>query len=410
MNSTLDEIYILLVENNKKDRELLTKTLSKYFKNIIEAENTEEAFKLFKENKKIDIIISDMNLPKLNGIEFLKLVRMLDLYLPFIITTEQSDPELLIKAIDLNVSSLLLKPLDISKLLEKIDILCEKKFMQNKLDFKQKEIENYIEAVNKVSLIFKMSEDGNISYMNESMRLVSKYEKNEIKKLNFNDIIHPDIPKKYIEETWEKVKHGELWEGNTKFISKDNEVFYLNNSIFKIENFEKEEYITIAFLNTKENLKKRDFQRKVLLSIKDANKKEYELKNTIKTLNQKIKSYEKTNDNQNSTFNKTLEKLESKEKRIQFLEKEILESNSKFDSMLKKKRDELEMHINTAQKYKIEIDKQKEDIKKKEEQLDILEKRNTSLKEDISKKDILIKELQYILNESETNDSEFYNI
>ena len=222
-------------------------------------------------------------MPELNGLDFLKLVRMSDLYIPFIITTAQINSEILLKAINLNVSSFLMKPINLPQLLEKVDILCEKKHIQNKLKSKQNEIENYLEAVDKVSLIFKMTEDGNITYMNESMRIVSKYEKSEIKALNFDDIIHPDIPKRYLDETWKKIKNNELWNGNTKFISKSNEVFYLNNTIFKINNTQDEEYITIAFINTKENLEKRDFHKKVLLNIKEANKKEYILKSRLKT-------------------------------------------------------------------------------------------------------------------------------
>ncbi len=402
MNNNLYEITILLVEDNKKDSEILVNILSKYFKNILQAENGKIGFEIFKKNKDIDIIISDIDMPELNGLDFLKLVRMSDLYIPFIITTAQINSEILLKAINLNVSSFLMKPINLPQLLEKVDILCEKKHIQNKLKSKQNEIENYLEAVDKVSLIFKMTEDGNITYMNESMRIVSKYEKSEIKALNFDDIIHPDIPKRYLDETWKKIKNNELWNGNTKFISKSNEVFYLNNTIFKINNTQDEEYITIAFINTKENLEKRDFHKKVLLNIKEANKKEYILKKQIEDLVNKNKTLEKfINENSNEVINKIKAKLDSKEKQIKLLEKDKDELNNKYENMLKSKREEVEIHINKAQKYKIEIDKSKEELKVKSDEIDVAHKKVTKLLDDIDRKDKIIKDLRFIIDEME---------
>ena len=71
--------------------------------------------------------------------------------------------------------------------------------------------------------------------MNESMFEISGYEKSDLNRLNFSEIIHPDIPQKYIEDTWGKLNNGELWTGNTKFISKTKDIFYLKNTILKLQ-------------------------------------------------------------------------------------------------------------------------------------------------------------------------------
>jgi len=206
------DIVILIVSNIKEDRDRLHNLLSKYFKNIIEAENGEIGYEIFKENKNIDIIISDIKMPKINGIDLLKLIRMSNLSVPFIITTKELDSKTLLKAIDNNVSSFLTKPVNLSNLLEKIDILCEQRIIEKKLALKQEEIEHYIEAVDKVSLIFKMYENGKITYMNNSMKEVSKYTDEDIKDLNFKDLIHPDIPNKYLEDTWAEIRDNKIME------------------------------------------------------------------------------------------------------------------------------------------------------------------------------------------------------
>ncbi len=403
LNSNLNDTLILLVEDNEEDRKLLIKILSKYFTKILEAENGKIAYEIFKENKDIDIIISDIDMPEVNGIDLLKLVRMSNLQIPFIITTAQINSEVLLRAIELNVSSFLLKPIDLSKLLEKVDILCEQKKIEKNLTFKQQEIENYNEAVDKVSLIYKMYENGDITYMNDTMKEVSKYDDEDIKGLNFSDIIHPDIPKQYIDETWDQIKSNQFWRGNTKFISKDKEVFYLNNTIFKIHNSAEDEYITISFLNTKENLEKRDFHKKVLLNIKDAHKKESELKTTILSLSNEIDKYKEFIAN-NSTDNlsKIQDKLLTREKQIKILEVEICDLNSKYEKMLINKRDEIEHHINTIQKHKMETDNVKEKLYKQNEEIEATHKKIKNLLDSITRKNKLIKDLKFIISDTDS--------
>jgi PAS domain S-box-containing protein len=400
LSSSLDDIIILVVANAIEDRISLTSVLSKYFKNIIEAENGKVAYEIFKENKNIDIIISDIEMPEVDGINLLKLVRMSDLHLPFILTTSNIDSNLLLNAIECNVSSFLLKPIDLPKLLEKIDVFCEQRITEKKLTLKQEEIKNYIEAVDKVSLIYKMYKNGDITYMNESMKEVSKYSDEEVANLNFSDIIHPDIPTKYLEDTWGHIKNNQLWRGNTKFIAKDNEVFYLNNTIFKINNVDEDEYITISFLNTKENLEKRDFHKKVLLNIKEANKKESELKEIITNLNNEIEKYKNVViDQDENNIAQIKEKLVSKEKQIKLLESDNAEFQNKYETMLKNKKEEMEHHINNTQKHKMMSDKIKEEKKKQDEELDVTHKKIKSLLEQITQKDKVIKDLRFIIEE-----------
>lgn len=53
-----------------------------------------------------------------------------------------------------------------------------------------------------------------------------------------------------------------------------------------------DEYITIGFSTTQENIEKREFQKKVIKSVQEFNKKEYTYKKLIIELNDKIKQFE----------------------------------------------------------------------------------------------------------------------
>ncbi len=356
--NSLENITLLIAEDSDTDRQILVNTLKKYFKNIIEASNGLEAYEFYaKYSNEIDIIVSDITMPKLDGIELLKRIRLKDLNLPFIFTTAKLEIDSVLEAINLNANYYIIKPIKIPDLLQKIDLLCEKLFFQKRLEEKQKEIENYMKAVDSVALIFKMLEDGQITYMNKSMQEISGYNEQDLQELNFNNIIHPSIPKKMIEDTWSLLRKDKLFKGDTKFLSKKQEPFYLNNTVFKIKSFQKDEYITIAFLTTQENLKKRDFHRKVLLNIQEANKKEAEYKSIIKDLQKQLNNENNFITNCGLQLENEKQKAIAKERQLTHYELQMEKNNEKNEKLLNSKNEEIQSHIK-----KLEIVKRKYDL------------------------------------------------
>ena len=289
---------VLFVEDEEVAREILAKVLSKMFKNVITASNGLEAYEKFElasnSSDKIDLIISDINMPIVNGLDMLENIRKIDNFVPAIFVTARSETSNILRAIDLNVTNYIIKPIQTDVLLKKIADACEKKFISNELNEKKEELENYLEAVDTVASIFKMNDDGKILFANKSLLEISEYSKEEFENLNFSELIHPDVSKESIEKTWEIIRKNEIWNGNTKFISKNKEVFYLKNTVFKVVKDSKAEYITIGFSTTKESLEKREFQKKVLKSIQEFNKKEHSYKKLIEELsqsNQQLEAY-----------------------------------------------------------------------------------------------------------------------
>ena len=80
------------------------------FKDTYEASDGEAGFKLYIE-KKPDIIITDIKMPRVDGIELTKMIRQNDIETKIIITTAFSDPKYLLDAIELNIERYIVKPL-----------------------------------------------------------------------------------------------------------------------------------------------------------------------------------------------------------------------------------------------------------------------------------------------------------
>ena len=88
-----------------------------YVKEVIEASNGAEAYELY-EQKKPDIILTDIHMPILNGIEFVKKVRQIDKKIPIIMITAHTDKEYLLQAVELKMEKYIVKPIELEVLFE----------------------------------------------------------------------------------------------------------------------------------------------------------------------------------------------------------------------------------------------------------------------------------------------------
>jgi len=108
MNKT--NITVLYVEDDPIARENGVEYLENYFNTVYNASNALDALQLYKKYQP-HIIVTDIQMPKLNGLEFVKRIREHDSTTQVIITTAYSDKEYLFKAIELKLVKYLIKPI-----------------------------------------------------------------------------------------------------------------------------------------------------------------------------------------------------------------------------------------------------------------------------------------------------------
>ena len=117
--SILKNVTILYAEDEKDLREVTHQILKGFTKKQYVAENGQEGLELFKAHEKeIDLIITDVNMPILNGLDMIKEIKKININIPIIVATAFSNKEYLLEAIDIGVDKYVLKPIDISKLLQ----------------------------------------------------------------------------------------------------------------------------------------------------------------------------------------------------------------------------------------------------------------------------------------------------
>ncbi len=119
----MEELYpykILFVEDEEATRKNYVTYLKMLFSEVYEAKDGEEAYQLYKEQKP-DIMILDVNIPKLNGLELLEKIRENDYTTKAIMFTAHSDQSFLLKAVSLQLTKYLVKPVSRKELKEALD-------------------------------------------------------------------------------------------------------------------------------------------------------------------------------------------------------------------------------------------------------------------------------------------------
>lgn len=116
-------IKILVVDDFSTMRKIIRNILTQLgFKNILEADDGTTALEILNKEK-IDLIISDWNMPKMSGLELLKAVRSNENTkdIPFIMVTAEAQRENILEAIKYRVSQYVVKPFTPETLKEKIE-------------------------------------------------------------------------------------------------------------------------------------------------------------------------------------------------------------------------------------------------------------------------------------------------
>ncbi len=118
---------ILVVDDSSNHRQLVFDSLKKLgFKNITTSENVNDAFtKLNTESEMgmpFTLVLSDLNMPGLSGLDFLKVVRETEKFkvLPFLLITTESEKGAVIQAAMNGVSSYIVKPFSVETLTKRL--------------------------------------------------------------------------------------------------------------------------------------------------------------------------------------------------------------------------------------------------------------------------------------------------
>ncbi len=118
-------IKVLIVDDFSSLRRMMKNILKQIgFTDIIEADDGSTAIEVLNKNN-VGLIISDWNMPKMTGLEFLKHVRSSEEYkhIPFLMVTAEAQKHYVIDAVQAGASNYVIKPFTPEGIKEKIDLI-----------------------------------------------------------------------------------------------------------------------------------------------------------------------------------------------------------------------------------------------------------------------------------------------
>jgi two-component system response regulator VanR len=126
----LKDFKVLFVEDEHTIRQHIVNSLGYLVEEVKEASNGVEALEVLKTFSP-DIIISDLEMPQMNGVEFIKNVRKNDKDVCIIVLTAHTNSEYLLELIDMHIEHFIVKPMNFEKLLDVLQ-KCEKTIIEQK--------------------------------------------------------------------------------------------------------------------------------------------------------------------------------------------------------------------------------------------------------------------------------------
>ncbi len=130
----LKKINLLYVEDENDIREFTSKTMANIFNKVIVAKNGEDGLEKFYQNPDINLILTDINMSAMSGLEMCEKIRESNEKIPVVVISAYGDSSFLKKAIDLKVTSYAIKPIDLYKLIENITIAFEPVYLREELE------------------------------------------------------------------------------------------------------------------------------------------------------------------------------------------------------------------------------------------------------------------------------------
>ena len=239
-------LRVLIVEDSEEDTLLIVRELKRGgFDPIHERVETAESMKAALSTKTWDLILADYAMPHFSGLEALKLSKENGLDLPFIIVSGSIGEDVAVEAMKSGAHDYLMKN-NLTRLIPAIEQELREAEVRRKLKHSEKALQEaekrYRQVVeNATEIIYAVDEKGNFTYGNPAGLKVTGYSLEELRKLNFADLVLPGhrervmdiysnqfrqrIPATYVEFPFFNKAGKIIWFGqNTTLVIEDGKV------------------------------------------------------------------------------------------------------------------------------------------------------------------------------------------
>jgi PAS domain S-box-containing protein len=246
-------LTFLYVEDEPVTRDAVCSLLRRKFPDvrILTAHNGEEGLELFTEHTP-NVVITDIRMPAMNGIEMARKIRALNGTTRIVVTTAHGDLEYLIDAIEIGINRYVMKPIDKDKLFAALEDCIAGAVLERRVAEQQEFIHKLTRAVEQgPSMVVITDTEGTIEYVNPKFTEITGYTPRE---LVGHALKSDDIPQEAADRLWSTLKGGLEWHGEYQNRTKDGVLYWESASVSPI--FDASGVIT-HFVAVKEDITER---------------------------------------------------------------------------------------------------------------------------------------------------------
>lgn len=220
------DISLLYVEDERVTREQVSRILQRVVTDLYVAENGRQGLELYRQ-KRPDIILSDIMMPVMNGLDMCREIRQLDRDSQLIMLTAYSDTEYLLECIELGVNQYVQKPVDFSRLTSAIETCSDYVLLKRKLKQQESRIQMLSQAIEQAPApVVITSPSGSIEYVNAMFTRLSGYTPEEVLGRNPR-ILKSGLNKAELyDELWQTILAGREWQGELANKRKNGTIYW----------------------------------------------------------------------------------------------------------------------------------------------------------------------------------------
>ncbi len=219
-------ISLLYVEDERVTREQISRILQRIVTDFQVAENGLEGLERYRE-KRPDIILTDIMMPFMNGLEMAREIRRIDRDSQIIMLTAYNDTGYLLECISLGVNQYVQKPVDFSQLASAIETCSNYVLLKRKLLQQEARIQMLSQAVEQAPApIMITNVNGSIEYVNAMFCRMTGYQANDVLGRNPRLLKSGVNPPELYSELWDTITSGQEWKGELANKRKNGSIYW----------------------------------------------------------------------------------------------------------------------------------------------------------------------------------------
>ena len=242
-------LKLLYVEDDVEVRNITLSLLSNFFETIFVGVDGQEGLEHYLAHAhEIDLIITDITMPKMNGIEMIEAIRMTNKDVSILVISAHSEHKYFIQTIEAGVDGYILKPLRTDQFVKTLAKTVDKIHLHKEHAKALSLLKQYESIMNKSCIVSKTDGKGVLTYVNEKFCEISGYREDELIGQPHNMIRHPDMPRATFKDMWKTIQDKkETWQGIVKNRAKNGDAYYVKTTVEAIMDSKGEiqEYIAL---------------------------------------------------------------------------------------------------------------------------------------------------------------------